>query len=283
MARLEGEYERAMAEVKRQEQVFFQYREWARLNSKFASRARARLTLLERARSRVDKPQKRRDRTLSLSFASDARGRVMAEATGGRGALQRRGARRPGRPRARARRPRRADRPERRRQVDAAAAARRACRSRPAGRVRIKEGATVAMMTQESLSLDLQRTPLDLILDERAMGRDDAVRRICALGLDYEHCNAPLGQLSGGQRVRVHLLRVSLHAARPAAARRADELHRHALGRGRAERARGVRRLRDRRHARPLFPRDLRDAHRRAEADGEGTRVIEREGLTMAT
>jgi len=78
------------------------------------------------------------------------------------------------------------------------------------GRVRIKEGATVAMMTQESLSLDLQRTPLDLILDERAMGRDDAVRRICALGLDYEHCNAPLGRLSGGQRVRVHRLRVSL-------------------------------------------------------------------------
>ena len=42
------------------------------------------------------------------------------------------------------------------------------------------------------------------------MGRDDAVRRICALGLDYEHCHAPLGRLSGGQRVRVHLLRVSL-------------------------------------------------------------------------
>ena len=82
MARLQGEYERAVAEVKRQEQVFFQYREWARLNSKFASRARARLTLLERARSRVERPQKRRDRTLSVSFASDARGRVMAEATG---------------------------------------------------------------------------------------------------------------------------------------------------------------------------------------------------------
>ncbi len=42
------------------------------------------------------------------------------------------------------------------------------------------------------------------------MGRDDAVRRICALGLDYDHCLAPLGRLSGGQRVRVHLLRVSL-------------------------------------------------------------------------
>ncbi len=65
MERLQGEYERAVAEVKRQEQVFFQYREWARLNSKFASRARARLTLLERARSRVERPEKRRDRTLS--------------------------------------------------------------------------------------------------------------------------------------------------------------------------------------------------------------------------
>jgi ATP-binding cassette subfamily F protein 3 len=81
MERLQGEYDRALAEVKRQEQIFFQYREWARLNSKFASRARARLTLLERARSRVERPQKRRDRTLSVSFASDARGRVMAEAT----------------------------------------------------------------------------------------------------------------------------------------------------------------------------------------------------------
>jgi len=79
-----------------------------------------------------------------------------------------------------------------------------------AGRVRVKDGARVALMTQESLSLDLQRTPLDVVLDERAMGRDDAVRRICALGLDYDHCNAPLGRLSGGQRVRVHLLRVSL-------------------------------------------------------------------------
>jgi ATP-binding cassette subfamily F protein 3 len=76
--------------------------------------------------------------------------------------------------------------------------------------VRVKDGARVALMTQESLSLDLQRTPLDVVLDERAMGRDDAVRRICALGLDYDHCNAPLGRLSGGQRVRVHLLRVSL-------------------------------------------------------------------------
>jgi ATPase subunit of ABC transporter with duplicated ATPase domains len=79
-----------------------------------------------------------------------------------------------------------------------------------AGRVRVKEGARVALMTQESLSVDLERTPLDVVLEERTMGRDDAVRRICALGLDYEHCNAPLGRLSGGQRVRVHLLRVSL-------------------------------------------------------------------------
>jgi ATP-binding cassette subfamily F protein 3 len=209
MARLEGEYERAMAEVKRQEQVFFQYREWARLNSKFASRARARLTLLERARSRVDKPQKRRDRTLSLSFASDARGRVLAEATsaevrygdevrvgpvdlvlerGDRVALIG---------------PNGAGKSTLLRLL--------AGRQEPtAGRVRIKDGAGVALMTQESLSVDLERTPLDVVLDEHAMGRDEAVRRICALGLTYEHCNAPLGRLSGGQRVRVHLLRVSL-------------------------------------------------------------------------
>jgi len=209
MARLEGEYERAMAEVKRQEQVFFQYREWARLNSKFASRARARLTLLERARSRVDKPQKRRDRTLSLSFASDARGRVLAEATsaevrysdevrvgpvdlvlerGDRVALIG---------------PNGAGKSTLLRLL--------AGRQEPtAGHVRIKDGAGVALMTQESLSVDLERTPLDVVLDEHAMGRDEAVRRICALGLTYEHCNAPLGRLSGGQRVRVHLLRVSL-------------------------------------------------------------------------
>ena len=79
-----------------------------------------------------------------------------------------------------------------------------------AGRVRVKDGARVALMTQESLSLDLQRSPLDVVLDEHPMARDDAVRRICALGLDYDHCLAPLGRLSGGQRVRVHLLRVSL-------------------------------------------------------------------------
>jgi ATP-binding cassette subfamily F protein 3 len=209
MARLEGEYERARAEVKRQEQVFFQYREWARLNSKFASRARARLTLLERARSRVDKPQKRRDRTLSLTFASDARGRVMAEAAGAEvrysdavlvgpvDLVLERG------DRVALIGPNGAGKSTLLRLLAGLQAP-------TAGRVRVKDGANVALMTQESLSLDLERTPLDLILDERALGRDDAVRRICALGLDYEHCNAPLGQLSGGQRVRVHLLRVSL-------------------------------------------------------------------------
>jgi ATP-binding cassette, subfamily F, member 3 len=209
MERLQGEYDRAVAEVKRQEQVFFQYREWARLNSKFASRARARLTLLERARSRVDRPRKRRDRTLSVSFASDARGRVMAQAEGAEvryGESVRIG-------------------PidlvlelgERVALIGANGVGKStllrllAGAQEPThGRVRIKDGARIALMTQESLSLDLQRTPLDVVADERAMGRDDAVRRICALGLDYEHCNAPLGRLSGGQRVRVHLLRVSL-------------------------------------------------------------------------
>ena len=76
--------------------------------------------------------------------------------------------------------------------------------------MRVKDGARVALMTQESLSVDLERSPLDVVLEERSMGRDEAVRRICALGLDYDHCLAPLGRLSGGQRVRVHLLRVSL-------------------------------------------------------------------------
>jgi ATP-binding cassette, subfamily F, member 3 len=209
MERLQGEYDRAVAEVKRQEQIFFQYREWARLNAKFASRARARLTLLERARTRVDRPQKRRDRTLSVSFSSDARGRVMAEATGAEvsyGERVRIG-------------PvdlvlERGDRvgligPN---GVGKSTLLRMLAgqQAPTAGRVRVKEGARVALMTQESLSVDLERTPLDVVLEERTMGRDDAVRRICALGLDYEHCNAPLGRLSGGQRVRVHLLRVSL-------------------------------------------------------------------------
>jgi ATP-binding cassette subfamily F protein 3 len=209
MERLQGEYERAVAEVKRQEQVFFQYREWARLNSKFASRARARLTLLERARSRVERPEKRRDRTLSVSFASDARGRVLAEATvaevsysefvriGPVDLVLERG--------------------DRVGLIGPNGAGKSTLlrllageREPTAGRVRVKEGARVALMTQESLSVDLQRTPLDVVLDERAMGREDAVRRICALGLDYDHCLAPLGRLSGGQRVRVQLLRVSL-------------------------------------------------------------------------
>ena len=169
MERLQGEYERAVAEVKRQEQIFFQYREWARLNSKFASRARARLTLLERARSRVERPEKRRDRTLSLSFASDARGRVMAEAThaevsysetvriGPVDLVLERG-----------------DRvaligPERRGQVDAAAPAGR--RAGADGGARADQGGRRSrLMTQESLSVDLERTPLDVVLEERADG-----------------------------------------------------------------------------------------------------------------
>ena len=208
MERLQGEYERAVAEVKRQEQVFFQYREWARLNSKFASRARARLTLLERARSRVERPEKRRDRTLSLSFASDARGRVMAEVTRAEVAYEtarigpvdlvlERG------DRVALIGPNGAGKSTLLRMLAG-------LQHPTAGQVRIKDGATISLMTQESLSVDLERTPLDVVLDERAMGRDDAVRRICALGLTYEHCLAPLGRLSGGQRVRVHLLRVSL-------------------------------------------------------------------------
>ena len=79
-----------------------------------------------------------------------------------------------------------------------------------AGRVRIKEGATVSLMTQESLSVDLERTPLDVVLDERAMAVTTRCAGSARSGSTYEHCLAPLGRLSGGQRVRVHLLRVSL-------------------------------------------------------------------------
>ena len=139
-----------------------------------------------------------------------------------------------------------------------------------AGRVRIKEGARVSLMTQESLSVDLERTPLDVVLDERAMGRDDAVRRICALGLDYEHCLAPLGRLSGGQRVRVHLLRVSLQ--RPDLLLLDEptnyiDTQSAEVVQTELEAFSGCVR---RSHARSLLPRDVRDAHRRADAHGQG-------------
>jgi ATPase subunit of ABC transporter with duplicated ATPase domains len=49
-----------------------------------------------------------------------------------------------------------------------------------------------------------------VIVDAKPMAQDEAVRRICALGLSYAHCTSPLGRLSGGQRVPVHLLRAAL-------------------------------------------------------------------------
>ena len=65
MARLEGEHERAKAEVKRQEQVFFQYREWAQLSSKFASCPRS--PDVARARgSLVDSPEAPRPHALAV-------------------------------------------------------------------------------------------------------------------------------------------------------------------------------------------------------------------------
>ena len=104
------------------------------------------------------------------------------------------------------------------------------------GRPRAHQGRrAVSLMTQESLSVDLERTPLDVVLDERAMGRDDAVRRICALGLDLRALPRPARPpLRRPARARAPAARLAA-APRPAAARRADELHRHALGRGRPE------------------------------------------------
>ena len=279
MARLQGEYERAVAEVKRQEQVFFQYREWARLNSKFASRARARLTLLERARSRVERPQKRRDRTLSLSFASDARGRVMAEATaaevrysesvrvgpvdlvlerGDRVALIG---------------PNGAGKSTLLRLLAGSRSRRPAgCASRRARRV-------VADDPGEPLG-----RPRAHPARRRARRARDGTRRRRAPHLRARARLRPLPRaarpaLGRPARARAPAARLAA-ATRPAAARRADELHRHPLGRGRAERARGLQRLRRRRHARPLLPGDVRDAHRRADGlDARARASSEREGL----
>ena len=239
MERLQGEYERAVAEVKRQEQVFFQYREWARLNSKFASRARARLTLLERARSRVERPEKRRDRTLSVSFASDARGRVMAEATGAEVSysesvrigpvdlvLER------------------GDRvaligPERRRQVDAAAAAgRRAGADRGPG---ARQGRRPRRADDPGEPVGRPRAHAARRRARRAL---DGTRRRRAPHLRARARLRPLPRsarpaLGRPARARPPSARLAA-ATRPAAAGRADELHRHALGGGRAERARGL-------------------------------------------
>src|ERR1700750_1692443 len=52
------------------------------MSSHFAKRARSRKKMLDRARADVERPVLRPSRTMSLSFSSDARGRVLAEAGG---------------------------------------------------------------------------------------------------------------------------------------------------------------------------------------------------------
>ena len=239
MERLQGEYERAVAEVKRQEQVFFQYREWARLNSKFASRARARLTLLERARSRVERPREApRPHALGVVRLGCARPRD-GRGDRGRGQLQRARAHRPGRSRARARRPRRADRPERRGQVDAAA---------PAGRRAGADGGPRARQGGRARRADDAGEPVGRprahAARRRARRARDGPRRRRAPHLRARARLRPLPRsarpaLGRPARARAPAARLAA-AARSAAARRADELHRHALGRGRPERAGGV-------------------------------------------
>jgi ATP-binding cassette subfamily F protein 3 len=210
LAQREHEHRTATANVQRLEQQYHQLREWATMNDKFAARARSRKRMLDRARADVEKPVPRPSRVMALSFSSDARGRIMAEAesaiysyatTGSRvgpiNLVLERG------DRVALLGPNGAGKSTLLRLFAGQLAA-------VGGRVRVKDGARVALMTQESLTEELDRTPLQLIVDAKPMAQDDAVRRICALGLRYAHCTSPMGRLSGGQRVRVHLLRASL-------------------------------------------------------------------------
>src|SRR4029079_3970273 len=180
-----------------------------------------------------------------------------------RGRLQRERANRPRRPGAGARRPRRADRPQRRRQVDAAPPARR--RAGPDGGPGARQGRRPRRADDTGEPVG---RPGALAARRRARRARDGTLGCRAQELRARARLRPLprsARPARGRPARASPPPARLAAAAgPAAAGRADELHRHALSGGRAERARGLQRLRRGRDARPLLPRDLRDAPRRA-------------------
>ena len=148
-----------------------------------------------------------------------------------------------------------------------------------AGGVRIKEDAGVALMTQEVFG-----RPRPYPARRRARGARHGPGRRHAphlrAGLDYEHCQAPLGRLSGGQRVHVRLLRVSVQQPdlllldEPT-----NYIDTHSAEVVQGEGFEALRRLRRGRDARPLLPGHVRNA-RFVELTPSGkNRVEEREGL----
>ena len=125
-------------------------------------------------RARVERPEQRRERTLSLSFAAEARGRIMVEATGAEVRYSG-GARRTRRSRARARRPRRAVGPNG--AGKSTLLAMLAGRQAPtAGKVRHQGGQRMSRSCAGEPRRRSRRTPLEVILEEA----DGAVTTPCA-------------------------------------------------------------------------------------------------------
>ncbi len=83
-----------------------------------------------------------------------------------------------------------------------------------AGEVKIGAGTRVGYYSQEHQTLGnwLNATPIDLVRDVRPMAEGAAVNLLLRFAFTYDQCRQPIRTLSGGERSRLQLLRLTLEA-----------------------------------------------------------------------
>ena len=147
------------------------------------------------------------------------------------------------------------------------------------GAIRVGETVVLAYVDQSRDALDGKKTVWEeisdgadmLTLGKRQLNSRSYVASFNLKGADQQK---RVGDLSGGERNRVHLAKLLQARRQPAAARRADERPRRRHAARPRGSAAGLRGLRGGDQPRPLVPRPHRDAHPRLR--GRGTRDLVR-------
>jgi len=82
------------------------------------------------------------------------------------------------------------------------------------GEITLGASTRVGYYSQEHQTLGdwLQRTPIEFVRDVRPMPEGAAVNTLLRFAFRYDHCRQPIGTLSGGERSRLQLLKLTLDA-----------------------------------------------------------------------